>query len=62
MHTVEVSAKGDFVVDGKYTFEIGGESKAFKQIKDVANSFLVIDTDSTENKYKSPLWLFGFLY
>lgn len=62
MHAVEVSARGDFVVDGKYTFEIGGESKAFKQIKDVPDSFLVIDTDSTENKYKIPLWLFGFLY
>ena len=32
------------------------------QIKDVPNSYLVIDTDSTENSKKIPLWLFGFLY
>jgi len=52
----------DFLVDGKYTSEVGGESKGFKQIKDVENGYLVIDTDSTENPNKIPLWLFGFLY
>ena len=61
-HQLEVPAKGDFLVDGKYTFEVGGESKGFKQIKDVDNGYLVIDTDSTENPNKIPLWLFGFLY
>ncbi len=62
LHKLEVPAKGDFLVDGKYTFEVGGESKGFKQIKDVENGYLVIDTDSTENPHKIPLWLFGFLY
>ncbi len=62
LYDVEVSDKGDFVVDKKYTFEVGGSSKKFKQIKDVENSYLVIDTDSTENSHKIPLWLFGFLY
>ena len=42
--------------------EVGGESKSFNQIKDIPNSYLVIDTDSTENIKKIPLWLFGFLY
>ncbi|MGM0520300.1 MAG: ATP-binding protein [Campylobacterota bacterium] len=62
LHTIEASHKGDFVLDGKYTFEVGGEGKSFEQIKDMPNSYLVIDTDSTENKNKIPLWLFGFLY
>ncbi len=62
LYNVEVSDKGDFVVDKKYTFEVGGNSKKFKQIKDVDNSYLIIDTDSTENSHKIPLWLFGFLY
>jgi len=61
-HMIEVPAKGDFLVDGKYTFEVGGESKGFKQIQDMSNAYLVIDTDSTENVNKIPLWLFGFLY
>lgn len=62
LHQLEVPAKGDFLIDGKYTFEVGGESKGFKQIEDVENAYLVIDKDSTENPNKIPLWLFGFLY
>jgi predicted AAA+ superfamily ATPase len=62
LYNIEVSDRGDFVVNGKYIFEVGGEGKSFSQIKDLENSYLVIDTDTTENKYKIPLWLFGFLY
>lgn len=62
LHTVEVSNRGDFIIDNQYTFEVGGENKSFNQIKDIKNSYLVIDTDSTENRNKIPLWLFGFLY
>ncbi|MCK5807459.1 AAA family ATPase, partial [bacterium] len=61
-HSVEVASKGDFIVDKKYLFEIGGEGKSFHQIRDIADSYLAIDTDSTENDKKIPLWLFGFLY
>ena len=61
-HTITTSKQGDFIVDDKYIFEIGGENKGFKQIKDLSNSFVVQDTDSTEDKNKIPLWLFGFLY
>ena len=62
LHTIEISNKGDFLIDHKYMFEVGGENKSFHQIKDIENSYLVVDTDSTENKTKIPLWLFGFLY
>jgi len=51
---------GDFRVDD-YIFEIGGKSKTFKQIKDIKNSYLVIDTDYSMEKNRIPLWLFGFL-
>ena len=61
-HTITTSKQGDFIVDGKYVFEIGGEKKGFKQIKDLEHSFVVQDTDTTEDKNKIPLWLFGFLY
>ncbi len=61
-HKVEVPIKGDFIVDDRYTFEVGGNSKSFNQIKDIKNSYLVIDTDSTENPKKIALWVFGFLY
>lgn len=61
-HKLTTSKQGDFIVDGKYTFEIGGVNKGFKQIKDLENAFVVQDTDSTEDSKKIPLWLFGFLY
>lgn len=51
---------GDFRV-GDHIFEIGGKNKDFGQIKNVEDSFLVIDTDITANPRKIPLWLFGFL-
>jgi len=52
---------GDFRV-GEYIFEVGGKNKSFKQIADIENGFLVIDTDFTTHKRKIPLWLFGLLY
>ncbi len=61
-HSLTTTKQGDFIVNGKFTFEVGGENKSFKQIKDLENAFIVPDTDSTENKSKIPLWLFGFLY
>jgi predicted AAA+ superfamily ATPase len=59
-HRVTASKWGDFMVDEKYTFEVGGSNKNFKQIKGVPNSYLAIDIENgTGNKV--PLWLFGML-
>ena len=57
---VYYSEIGDFVV-GDYIFEIGGKNKTLKQIKDVPNGFLVIDTDYTVDNKRIPLWLFGLM-
>jgi hypothetical protein len=54
--------KGDFLVDDRYLFEVGGPKKSFNQIKDVENSFLAIDGVEFGRGNKIPLWLFGFLY
>ena len=51
---------GDFRV-GKVILEIGGKNKSFKQIQEVENGFLVIDTDFTTHKRKIPLWVFGLM-
>ena len=53
---------GDFVVDGKWTFEVGGRSKGFDQIADLSDSFAVVDDTAVGHGNKIPLWLFGFLY
>jgi len=57
-----IPKKGDFLVDKKYTFEIGGKNKSFKQIKELENSFVVADNIEIGFGNKIPLWLFGFLY
>lgn len=59
---VETSEIGDFKVNGKYLFEIGGKSKGFKQIAKQENSFLATDDTEIGIGNKIPLWLFGFLY
>lgn len=51
---------GDFVVRD-IVFEIGGKKKSFRQVKDMQNAYLAIDTDFTTNERKIPLWLFGFI-
>jgi len=61
-HELSIPKKGDFLVDEKYLFEIGGKNKSFKQIKDIPNSFVVADDIEIGFGNKIPLWLFGFLY
>ena len=61
-NTIELSAKGDFIVKSEYTFEIGGKGKRFNQISGVEKSFMVADDIETGFQNKIPLWLFGFLY
>ena len=53
--------KGDFLVDDKYLFEVGGRGKGFSQIKDIQNSFVVNDGVEVGIGNNIPLWLFGFL-
>jgi len=53
---------GDFYVNNKYLFEVGGKGKTFKQIKDEPNSYLAIDDIKIGIGNRIPLWLFGFLY
>lgn len=61
-HQVTFALKGDFLVDGRYLFEVGGRNKDFKQIKGEQNAYLACDDIETGFGSKIPLWLFGFLY
>jgi predicted AAA+ superfamily ATPase len=61
-YEIKTAERGDFLVDSKYTFEVGGKNKGFSQITGVENSFLAVDDIETGFKQKIPLWLFGFLY
>lgn len=61
-HQLEYADKGDFVVDGRYTFEIGGKNKTNQQIKGMTNAFIAADEIEYGFHNKIPLWMFGFLY
>ena len=60
-HKVEASSAGDFLVNDKYTLEVGGSNKGFKQIANLENSFVVADNIEYGSGNKIPLWLFGFM-
>lgn len=61
-HSINWSEKSDFLVDDKYTFEIGGKNKNRKQISGIENAFVAADNIEYAQQNKIPLWLFGFLY
>ncbi len=61
-HELTLANRADFIVDGKYTFEVGGKNKDSSQIRGVKNSFLVKDNIEVGFKNVIPLWLFGFMY
>ncbi len=61
-HTVTYPKEGDFLVEEKYLFEIGGKTKTNKQIKGIENAFIAADNIEYGFKNKIPLWLFGFMY
>jgi len=62
LHKINYTKIGDFIIDDKIIFEIGGKNKTKKQIADIDNAFLAIDNIETGFANKIPLWLFGFLY
>ena len=62
VYDVHYPAKGDFLVESKYLFEVGGSDKKFDQIKDIENSFLAVDDTEIGHGNRIPLWMFGLLY
>lgn len=62
-HTIEYGkTQGDFKVDGKWIFEVGGPDKSFDQIADLPNSYVLADSLEYPIGKKLPLWIVGLLY
>ena len=59
---VTVSPISDFLIDGKYTFEVGGKKKKQRQLQDIADGYVVKDDIETGYGNIIPLWMFGMLY
>ncbi|MGJ8745603.1 ATP-binding protein [Polaribacter sp.] len=62
IHEIHLAEKGDFIINKKYTFEIGGKNKPTKQIKGIENGFVVRDDMEVGGLNIIPLYLFGFMY
>lgn len=61
-YKVALPKAGDFIVNGKWTFEVGGKSKDNTQLKSTKNSYLALDDIESPYLNRIPLWVFGFLY
>ena len=61
-HEVKFPQKGDFLVNDRYLFEVGGKNKTFDQIKDIPDSFLAVDETEVGFSNRIPLWMFGMTY
>jgi len=61
-HELHYPEQGDFLVNRKYTIEIGGKNKTGRQLRDIEDSFVAADDIEYGHGRTIPLWLFGFLY
>jgi len=60
-HQIHYHDQGDFCIDEKFVFEIGGKSKDGKQLAGLSNGYIAADGLEIGDGKKIPLWLFGFL-
>ena len=60
--SISIPKKGDFVIDNKFIFEVGGKSKSARQVSGVQNARVVRDDLDHPAGNTLPLWMFGFLY
>ena len=62
LHKVHLPKQGDFFINGKYTFEVGGKGKGQKQLNGLDNAWVVKDDIEFPMLKTIPLWMFGLLY
>jgi hypothetical protein len=62
LHAVTYSPKVDFILDGTYSFEIGGKNKTKEQLREVPNGYLALDNIEVGYGNQIPLWIFGLMY
>ena len=60
--TIHYTEPADFIINQKYTIEVGGKGKDTTQLRNTENAFLAIDGIEMGTQKRIPLWLFGFMY
>lgn len=61
-YEIHLVKKGDFLVNRKYTIEIGGKNKTTQQISGMKDAFVLRDDIEIGAMNIFPLYLFGMLY
>jgi predicted AAA+ superfamily ATPase len=61
-HDVYLAKKGDFLIDGDITIEVGGKNKSDKQIMNIQDAYVAKDDIEYAFQNSIPLWMFGLLY
>ena len=61
-HQVHYHDQGDFIVDDRFIFEIGGAGKTAGQLGNQADSYIATDDIETGAPGQIPLWIFGMGY
>lgn len=59
---LKYSDKTDFLINDRYSVEVGGKDKGQQQIQGIPDSFVVKDNIETGMGNQIPLWMFGLLY
>lgn len=62
LHRLTMFDQSDFLIDDKYTIEVGGKEKGYRQLAGLDNAFIAADDIEYGHEHKIPLWMFGFLY
>ncbi len=61
-HEIHLAEKGDFLINRKFVFEVGGRGKSAKQIENIKNAYVVKDDMEVGSLHIIPLYMFGLLY
>lgn len=59
---ITLAEQGDYRIDDRFVFEVGGQGKKFTQIADIPDSYLAVDGIETGYGSRIPLYMFGLLY
>lgn len=61
-HQTHYHDQGDFIVDDKFIFEIGGFNQTKRQLGQQTNAYVVADDIDSGAPGQIPLWAFGMGY
>lgn len=62
LHQIEYADQGDFIINGKMVFEVGGKNKKQRQINGLGDAYILADDIEIGFGNRIPIWMIGFLY